>query len=140
MGRVRVAIIAIGLLVGAGGLLRDFAPAWAPTVPLPAPSTGLLAGVESADARSLRDFYASMADIVVRDGLSDEPAVQTVVDLRNRHKQALAMAFAHTQIVGKYPSLGERIDEHLLKAIGDLDVPLTPDLRAKAAQAFSDVK
>lgn len=139
---LRVAIIAIGLAVAAGaagvnalqGVLK--VPVDKPVV---VPSA-VLAGVSSADAKQLRDFYAAMADVVVRDGLAPSPVVKTVFDLRNRHKDALQMAFASTGMVGKYPGLGERLDAYLLAAIGKTDAQLTGDIRRAAAKAFSEIK
>ena len=107
--------------------------------PLVVPSA-ILAGVSPADAKSLRDFYAAMADIVVRDGSAAVPVVKTTFDLRNRHRDALQMAFANTSMVGKYAGLGEKLDSYLLDAIGKLDVPLTPESRRSAAKAFSDIR
>lgn len=140
----RIAVIAVGLLVGLGGAAANLLsvvlkPPAKPDVPLVIPSQ-ILAGVSAADAALLRDFYAGMADIVVRDGLSAPPSVKTTFDLRNRHKQALEMAFAHTAMVGKYEGLGGRLDEYLLKAIGNLDIPLTAESRKAAAKAFSEIK
>jgi hypothetical protein len=100
----------------------------------------ILAGVSSADAKQLRDFYAAMADIVVRDGKAKAPVCRTTLDLRSRHQQALSLAFANTAMVGKYAGLGERLDEYLLVSIGRLDIPLTADVRKAAAKAFSDIK
>lgn len=138
---VRRAVIAIGLLVaaGAGGTY------WVQSIlkpvdrPVVVPSE-ILAGVSAADARLFRDFYSAMADIVVRDGKSDVPVCKTTFDLRNRHQQALAMAFSNTPLVGKYDGLGGRLDAYLLEAIGRTDVPLTDDVRQKAAKAFSSIR
>jgi hypothetical protein len=83
----------------------------------------------------MRDFYGSMADIVAR-----SEVIKTTLDLRNRHRDALAMAFEKTAMVGKYPGLGERLDKYLLDAIGSTDVPLTPELRQAASSAFASIK
>lgn len=133
----RIAVIVVALLVGAGGLTSQFV-----RLPVPSPyqPDGILAGVSSADAKQIRDFYAAMADIVVRDGLSSDPVVKTTFELRHKHAQALAVAFASTGLAGKYAGLGDRIDQYLLKAIGDTDQPLTPELRQKSAQAFAAIK
>lgn len=141
MKAVRVAVAVVGLLVGAGGLLSHFGPALTIVLPQPpVPAAGVLEGLSRQDARSMQDFYAAMADIVVRDGKSAEPVCRSVFDLRNRHKQALALAFANTGMVGRYPGLGDRLDGYLLKAVGELDIPLTPELRAAAAAAFSAIR
>jgi hypothetical protein len=141
MGRVRTAIIVSGLLLGFGGLLAHYSPPLAIVLPSPSiPSSAFLEGLSRQDAQSIRDFYAAMADIVVRDGQKAEPVSRSVGDLRNRHKQALSLAFENTGMVGRYPGLGERLDAHLLKAVGELDVPLTPALRASAAAAFAAIR
>ncbi len=134
---IRIAVIVAALAVGAGGVLHHVLPA--PVLPVPA-AASILDGVASADARMLRDFYAAMCDIVVRDGLSLAPACNTTFDLRNRHAQALQLAFANTGIVGKYAGLGDKLDRYLLSAVGDTDVPMTPELRQSAAKAFAAIK
>jgi hypothetical protein len=144
MNWLRAAVIAVGVTVavGASGLgyvLAILKPADPVDRPVIVPSA-VLAGVSSADAKLLRDFYTAMADIVVRDGLSGDPVAKTTFDLRNRHKTALQLAFANTAMVGKYPGLGDRLDTYLLDAIGKLDVPLTPEVRKSAAKAFSDIR
>lgn len=135
----RIVVIMAGLAVGVGSLLAPRLPAPAP-VPSPPPATGILAGMERKDADQLRQFYAAMADIVTRDGLAKQPVCKTTLDLRNRHMEALAMAFTHTSMVGKYAGLGDRLDKYLLEAIGSVDVPLTPEARERAAKAFSAIE
>ena len=140
MSQIRVVVAALLLLVGlaAGGAsFLDGLKIPAPVVPQPA---GILAGVSRSDAAQLRAFYAAMSDIVVRDGSSPEPEVKGTLDLRNRHRSALKLAFANTGMVGKYPGLGDRLDAHLLQAIGETDVPLDQALRARAAKAFAQVE
>lgn len=135
---MRNVVVWLGLLAGVLGAVSSVVPL-KPVVVVPSPS-GILAGVSAADAAELRAFYAAMADIVVRDGNAKSPSCKTVFDLRNRHKSALSMAFENTGMAGKYPGLGERIDAYLLAAVGDKDVPLTPDLRQSAAKAFAAIK
>jgi hypothetical protein len=137
MRSLRVAVIAGGLVLGLASFGGKYLPV--PVVPAPAASA-ILDGVSAADARSLRDFYGAMADIVVRDGKSASPVCTTTFDLRNRHKQALQLAFASTGIVGKYPSLGDKLDAYLLQAVGSLDVPLTAENREAAAKAFASIR
>jgi hypothetical protein len=43
-------------------------------------------------------------------------------------------------MVGRYAGLGQRLDEYLLLAVGDKDLPLTPELRQSAARAFAAIK
>lgn len=130
-----------GLLVGVAALatatVLPSVPAVKPVVPEP---SGILAGVSKADAEILRQFHAAMADIVVRDGSAKEPVAKTVFDLRSRYKHALSMAFENTGMVGRYAGLGGRLDDYLLAAVGDKDLPLTPELRQTAAKAFSAIK
>lgn len=137
---VRIAVIVLGVLVamvaGGGHYVQSLLK---PTPAVVVPSE-ILAGVSSADAKQLRDFYAALADVVVRDGLSPSPVVKTVFDLRNRHKDALQMAFANTGMVGKYAGLGDRLDAYLLAAVGKTDAALTGDIRRAAAKAFSEIK
>jgi len=135
----RVAVIAAGLAIGIGASFSHLLPEAKPK-PVDVVPGDILSGVSSADARLLRDFYAAMADIVVRDGLAVTPVCKTTFDLRNRHKQALEMAFANTGMAGKYAGLGDKIDQYLLRAIGNLDVPLTADNRQSASKAFASIK
>ena len=137
MKNLRAALIVGGLALGAYGFAGRYIPA--PAVPVPA-SSAILDGLSAADARAIRDFYAAMADIVVRDGKAAEPVCRTTLDLRNRHRQALQMAFAFTSMVGKYPGLGDKLDAYLLQAVGALDVPLTSENREAAARAFAAIR
>lgn len=141
MGGIRAIVIGVGMAVAAGAAGLGWLQAVLKPVDMPVivPSA-ILAGVSSQDAKSLRDFYAAMADIVVRDGSAAVPVVKTTFDLRNRHRDALQMAFVNTSMVGKYAGLGEKLDAYLLEAIGKLDVPLTPESRRSAAKAFSDIR
>ena len=137
MNWLRVAVIAAGVTVAAGAA----GVGWVQSVlkpvdrPVVVPSA-ILAKVSNADAKQLRDFYAAMADIVLR----DSQVVKTTFDLRNRHKDALQLAFEKTEMVGKYPGLGDRLDTYLLDAIGKLDVPLTQESRRSAAKAFAEIR
>lgn len=141
MGWGRLIVLLMGITVGTSMAIVSVLERGRAVLPDDTPSAGsVLQGVSAADAAQLRDFYAAMADIVVRDGSLAQPVCKTVFDLRNRHSQALAMAFARTSMVGKYQGLGERIDAYLLKAVGDLDVPLTDDLRQRASKAFAAVR
>lgn len=136
----RTVAIWAGLLIGIGAMTATVfpvAPAVKPVVPEP---SGVLAGLSRADAEILRQFHAAVADIVVRDGSAKDPVFKTVFDLRNRYRYALSMAFENTGMVGRYAGLGARLDEYLLAAVGDKDLPLTPEIRQSAAQAFTAIK
>lgn len=135
---MRAIVLGVGLLAGVASVAVGLYRA-KPAVVVPSPS-GVLEGVNAADAAAIRSFYAAMAEIVVRDGQAKEPVCRTVFDLRNRHKYALSMAFENTGMAGKYAGLGDRLDKYLLAAIGDKDVPLTPDLRRAASAAFAAIK
>lgn len=141
MGWLRAVFVVACLVVAAGAMGVGYVQSLLKPVdkPLVVPSA-ILAGVSAADARLLRDFYAAMADIVVRDGTAPSPVVKTVFDLRNRHKDALQMAFVNTAMVGKYPGLGDRLDAYLLEAVGKVDATLTPELRQAASKAFAAIK
>lgn len=138
----RIAVVASCLVIGAVSLAAHFvSTAVSGPAPAPAPAPeGILASLERNDRKALLDFYSALADIVVRDGQAENPVCKTKFDLRERHRQALALAFANTAIVGKYPGLGERLDAYLLAAIGDTDAQLTPDLRGVAARSFLSIK
>ncbi len=136
----RTVAIWAGLLIGIGAMtvtVLPRKPVVAPDVPQPA---GVLVGVSAADATILREFHAAMADIVVRDGAAKQPVCKTLFDLRARYRNALSLAFENTGMVGRYTGLGQRLDEYLLLAVGDKDLPLTPELRQSAARAFAAIK
>lgn len=133
---MRQVVVAAGLVIGLLGLGAHYVGVQKKVVVPAVNPAGVLAGVSAADAALIRDFYAAMADIVVRDGEAKPPVCKTVFDLRNRHRNALSLAFVATALVGKYPGLGDRLDQYLLGAVGDKDVALTPELRAAAAKAF----
>lgn len=137
---VRNLVLACGLAAGVAGLIGAAFTVQVDGRPAVVKPERILAGVSSADARLILDFYEAMADVVVRDGRSASPVCKTVFDLRNRHAFALAMAFEKTGMEGKYVGLGQRLDRYLLDAVGDVDVPLTPELRASAAKAFAAIK
>lgn len=137
MRHARAVLIAGGLLVGAMSFGKQYIPKPAPPAPAVA---AILDGISAADSRELRNFYGAMADIVVRDGKAPNPVCKTTFDLRNRHRDALQMAFVCTGMVGKYPGLGERLDSYLLQAVGALDLPLTPESREAAAKAFAAIR
>lgn len=141
MAWLRAIFVVACLVVAAGAMGVGYVQSLLTPVvrPIVIPSA-VLAGVSSADAKHFRDFYAAMADIVVRDGTAPNPVMKTVFELRNRHKDALAMAFVSTEMVGKYPGLGERLDSYLLEAVGKTDATLTPELRQSAAKAFAAIK
>lgn len=136
---MRSVVLTCGLLTGVAGLGAAVLTTDFERVKPPA-AARILDGVSSQDAALVRDFYSAMADIVVRDGQAKEPACKTVGDLRNRHAFALSMAFEKTGMEGKYAGLGQRLDKHLLSAIGETDLPLTPELRESAAKAFLAIK
>ena len=143
MGRLRASVMAVGMLVAFGGAVMSVLPNI--TVPAVVPDVGpeastVLAGVAAADRRQFKDFYAAIAEIVVRDGVNPQPEIKSVFDLRNRHRSALVLAFGATSMSGKYKGLGDRLDQYLLLAIGDTDVALTPELRAAASKAFLSIK
>lgn len=138
MKHVRIGIIVGGLALGLASFGRQYLPPSLP-VPVPVPAS-ILDGLSASDSKSMRDFYAAMADIVVRDGKAPDPVCKTTYDLRNRHRQALQMAFVSTSIVGKYPGLGDKLDAYLLQAVGSLDVPLTAQNREAAAKAFAAIR
>jgi hypothetical protein len=136
----RTVAIWAGLLIGIGAMtvtVLPRKPVVGPVVPKP---SGVLEGVSPADVAILQGFHAAMADIVVRDGAAKQPVCKTLFDLRARYRNALSMAFENTGMVGRYTGLGQRLDEYLLLAVGDKDLPLTPELRQSAARAFAAIK
>lgn len=137
---VRTLVICCGLAFGVAGLGVAAFTVHVDGKPVAPQAERILAGVSSADAAQIRQFYAAMADIVVRDGKAKEPVLKTIFDLRARHKHALSMAFESTEMVGRYDGLGQRLDQYLLDAVGATDVPLTDDIRQSAAKAFSAIR
>lgn len=90
------------------------------------------------DAIEVAGLYQALADVLEDDGESEAPVVSTTGEVREGYVRAGKLCFQY-RLKGKYPTLSGDIDSHVKRAIGTLDVPLTPDLRAKLVSALRDI-
>lgn len=138
MAHARTAIAACCLTLGAVGLVSALAKPGTP--PQPVVQTNVLDGVSAGDAVLLRQFFGAVADIVERDGKSQTPVLKTTFDLRHRYTHALQLAVQQTNMVGKYPELGKRLDVYMVQALGSTDDALTAESRAKIAAGLRAIR
>lgn len=130
-------------------------------VPLPATSTATLSVTEPSEPMKsqirpvikavaemnaidrlwLQYIYTNAAKIVVEDGKSSEPSMETTDGLRAVHLSILAYIWKGLadNKPGKYPQLKDAIEAAFDEAIGDDRRALTPELREKAADLFEAI-
>lgn len=128
-------LVGIGLIVGgfmlpSGGLVVPVVPA----PPKPTLSVELpLDGIPAERRAYFADIYDAMALVVERDGERSAPGVKTILDFTALHGGALQLSVDRDQ-VGVYPGLGEAIDKAFAGHVGDDNVPVSGDVRAKLAE------
>lgn len=123
-------IVAVVLLFFAwkGSTLKiDWPPAPHTNIDSPAPDKALLAWADPVrkkvnsmlpgDRQYMASFYDSLAFILLRDKGRDVPIIGTTEQFANFHAGSLQAAIDKAK-VGKYPGLGEAIDETFVNAIG----------------------
>ena len=119
----------------------------APEVSIPVPNPDIQESVYGismalsgarADALEVAGLYQALADVLEDDGNSQEQLTSTTGEFRSAHVRAGRLCFQQ-KLKGKYPGLPVQIDEHIAKAIGSLDVPLTPEFRAKLVTALREI-
>lgn len=87
---------------------------------------------KTKDGKRLASLYLDIATLVELDG-SDQ-AIKTTNEIRQAN--SLSGSMLKLNIKDKYPKLAESANAVLVVAIGDEDTVLSPDLRAKSAEAF----
>lgn len=84
------------------------------------------------EARRLRNLYLDIQQLISLD--NEDEAVKTTEDIRQAN--SLAGSMLRLDMKGKYSSLAKELKEVIVTAIGDDNIPLSPDLRIKSMDGF----
>jgi hypothetical protein len=90
------------------------------------------AGAKS-DARRLRDLYIDLAKLVELDG--EDEVIKSTEEIRQAN--SLAGVMLRLDIKGKYPDLAKETKEVVVASIGDDQILLSKELRAKAVEGLN---
>ena len=85
------------------------------------------------DARRLRDLYMDLAKLVELDG--ENEVVKSTEEIRQAN--SLAGVMLRLDIKGKYPDLAKETKEVVVASIGDDQILLSKELRAKAVEGLN---
>jgi hypothetical protein len=85
------------------------------------------------DARRLRDLYIDLAKLVELDG--EDEVVKSTEEIRQAN--SLTGVMLRLDIKGKYPNLAKEAKEVLVSSIGDDQILLSKELRAKAVEGLN---
>jgi hypothetical protein len=85
------------------------------------------------DAKRLRDLYLDLAKLVELDG--EDEVIKSTEEIRQAN--SLAGIMLRLDIKGKYPNLAKEAKEVVVAAIGDDQIPLSKELRAKAVEGLN---
>ena len=85
------------------------------------------------DAKRLRDIYLDLAKLVEFDG--EEEVIKSTEEIRQAN--SLAGLMLRLDIKGKYPNLAKEAKEVVVAAIGDDQIILSKELRAKAVDGLN---
>lgn len=91
-----------------------------------------LKNADSLDTQKLRNLALDMSVLIGLDG--EDLVIKTTEEIRQA--VSLSGVMLRMDIKGKYPSLASQSTDVIVAAIGDDDLPLTPDLRSKAVKGF----
>jgi hypothetical protein len=86
------------------------------------------------DREYLANFYDALSFVLIRDAGRESPIVKTTGDFVVFHAGSLQLAIDKAA-VGKYPGLGEAIDQTFVNALGADQRTLSPDDRTKLTAA-----
>jgi hypothetical protein len=105
------------------------------------PVTKVVAGMSSIDRLWLQYIYQQASRVVQADGDSQSPTIVTTDGLRAVHVAILQFIWKGLadNSPGKYPALKDAIESVFTNTLGDARRPLTPELRAKAAELFDAI-
>jgi hypothetical protein len=144
--RVRV-IVGVVLLVFAwkgSELTYSWPPAPAKDIKAPQPPAEIMAWAKPvavilpkmtpADRNYLAHFYDALAFILIRDGERSEPIMSDTEKFATFHGGSLRSAIDRED-VGKYPGLGEAIDQTFVTANGADIVAIDKDVRSRLVAA-----
>lgn len=85
---------------------------------------------DSQELGLLRDLYLHISELIILD--NKDMVVKTTDEIRETNSVAGRLL----NISGKYPNLAKTSNDVIVAAIGNDNVPLTTDLRKKAAEGF----
>jgi len=85
------------------------------------------------DAKRLRDLYLDLAKLVELDG--ENEVVRNTEEIRQAN--SLAGVMLRLDIKGKYPDLAKEAKEVVVASIGDDQILLSKELRAKAVEGLN---
>jgi len=85
------------------------------------------------DARRLRDLYIDLAKLVELDG--EDEVIKSTEEIRQAN--SLTGVMLRLDIKGKYPNLAKEAKEVVVAAIGDDQILLSKELRAKAVEGLN---
>lgn len=85
------------------------------------------------DAKRLRDLYLDLAKLVELDG--ENEVVRSTEEIRQAN--SLAGVMLRLDIKGKYPDLAKEAKEVVVASIGDDQILLSKELRAKAVEGLN---
>lgn len=86
-----------------------------------------------SDAKKLRDLYLDIAKLIALDG--ENEVVKNTEEIRQAN--SIAGLMLRLDIKGKYKGLSDASHNVIVSAIGDDNIPLNKELRAKAVDAFN---
>lgn len=98
------------------------------------PVAAILPKMTPADRNYLAHFYDALAFILIRDGDREQPIVADTEKFAVFHGGSLRLAVDRKD-VGKYPGLGEAIDQTFVNANGADIVNVDADVRARLVAA-----
>ena len=84
------------------------------------------------EAKRLASLYLDIADLIALDG--EDLVIKNTDDIRQAN--SLSGTMLKLDLKGKYPKLAESAKALIVASVGDDNVPLTKDLRAKAVDGF----
>jgi hypothetical protein len=85
------------------------------------------------DARRLRDLYIDLAKLVELDG--EDEVIKSTEEIRQTN--SLTGVMLRLDIKGKYPNLAKEAKEVVVASIGDDQILLSKELRAKAVEGLN---
>jgi hypothetical protein len=90
-------------------------------------------GGSKSEFKKLRNLMLDLGRLVELDG--EDTVVKNTEDIRQAN--SLAGVMLRLDIKGKYPDLAKEAKEVVVAAIGDDNINLSPELRAKAVDGFN---
>jgi hypothetical protein len=92
----------------------------------------ILKNGDKKDAARLRDLYLDLSTLISLDG--ENEVIKTTEEIKQAN--SLAGLMLKLDIKDKYPDLAKEGKEVIVSVIGDDIVPLSPELRKQASEAF----